>query len=113
MNIAERLKELREKKDISKKDLTDAVNIKYSTYANYESGTREPNSEVLIALANYYGVTIDYIMGREKAPTEELTAEALVNMLAGKLNRAPEVEEMEALRDIFYSLLKLLDNKSK
>lgn len=62
--ISARLKSLRQERGITKKQLSDEVGLKYSTYANYESGLREPNSEALIALSEYYGVTIDYIMGR-------------------------------------------------
>jgi phage repressor protein C with HTH and peptisase S24 domain len=37
--------------------------LNYSTYANYESGFREPNSEVLQILSRHYGVSIDYLLG--------------------------------------------------
>jgi len=63
MIIAERLKILRRERGLTKKDLISALPINYSTYANYESGLREPNSEVLQMLAKYFGVSIDYLMG--------------------------------------------------
>jgi len=63
MIIAERLRLLRREKDISKRELVAMLPINYSTYANYESGFREPNSEVLQLLARHYNVSIDFLMG--------------------------------------------------
>jgi len=61
--IAERLRILRREKDISKRELVSMLPLNYSTYANYESGFREPNSEVLQLLAKHFGVSIDYLLG--------------------------------------------------
>jgi len=61
--IAERLRDLRHEKGISKRELITALPINYSTYANYESGFREPNSEILQMLARYFNVSMDYLMG--------------------------------------------------
>ena len=63
MVIAERLRTLRREKNLSKRELVGILPINYSTYANYESGFREPNSEVLQMLARHFGVSIDYLMG--------------------------------------------------
>ena len=63
MVIAERLRTLRRERELSKRELVGQLPINYSTYANYESGFREPNSEVLQMLARFYGVSIDYLMG--------------------------------------------------
>lgn len=61
--IAERLRILRKEKGLSKRDLVATLPLNYSTYANYESGFREPNSEVLQILASHFGVSIDYLIG--------------------------------------------------
>lgn len=61
-----KLKELREARHLSMKDVARALNIPYTTYVNYEKGDRKPNSEFLIAIAQFYNVTIDYIIGIEK-----------------------------------------------
>lgn len=63
MIIGERLRLLRKEKGISKRELVSSLPLNYSTYANYESGFREPNSEVLQMLARYYNVSLDFIMG--------------------------------------------------
>jgi len=61
--IAERLRSLRRELNITKRELVTSLPLNYSTYANYESGFREPNSEVLQVLAAHFGVSLDYLMG--------------------------------------------------
>ena len=61
--IAERLRALRREKELSKRDLVAMLPLNYSTYANYESGFREPNSEVLQMLARHFGVSVDFLLG--------------------------------------------------
>lgn len=63
MTIAERLKELREKKGMNKKEVANSLGIPYSTYNNWEIGAREPNSHNLKMIAKFYQVTIDHLMG--------------------------------------------------
>lgn len=58
-----RLKELREDSDITQKCLADFLHIKQNTYSQYENGQRQPPLEVLISLAKFYKVTLDYLVG--------------------------------------------------
>ena len=59
-----RIKELREKKGINMMQAARLLSMPYTTYVNYEKGLREPTSEVLIQLANFYDTSVDYIVGR-------------------------------------------------
>jgi len=61
--IADRLRVLRRELNITKRELVSRLPLNYSTYANYESGHREPSSEVLQLLANHFGVSIDFLLG--------------------------------------------------
>ena len=61
--IAERLRTLRVDAGLSKRDLVAMLPLNYSTYANYESGFREPNSDVLQMLAKHFNVSVDYLLG--------------------------------------------------
>lgn len=58
-----RLKELREDSDITQKYLAELLHIKQNTYSQYENGQRQPPLEILISLANFYKVTLDYLVG--------------------------------------------------
>lgn len=59
-----RIKELRESKGISMRQAALDLGMPYTTYVNYEKGAREPNSETLILLADYYNTSIDYMLGK-------------------------------------------------
>ncbi|MCM1286645.1 MAG: XRE family transcriptional regulator [Bacteroides sp.] len=59
-----RIKLLRSEKNISMSQASKELRIPYTTYVNYEKGEREPNSEMLVKLANYFQVSVDYLIGR-------------------------------------------------
>lgn len=59
-----RIRDLREDNDLTQTELGKKLNIPQRTYAYYESGERTIPPEVLIALADFYGTTIDYILER-------------------------------------------------
>ena len=69
METKDILKQLRKTRGYSNaKDFCDASGISYNTYQNYEAGKRVPTADILITLADFYGVTTDYLLGREPAP---------------------------------------------
>jgi transcriptional regulator with XRE-family HTH domain len=59
------IKRLREKHDISIRDLATKVNISYVTLSRLENGIQKLYDEHLIALADYFKVSIDYLLGRD------------------------------------------------
>ena len=63
MNI-NRLKEIREDKDLLQKDIAKALNIKQQQYSEYEIGKRLIPINYLSDLADYYNVSIDYLLGK-------------------------------------------------
>ena len=58
-----RIKELREDKDITQREIADYLHIKQNTYSQYENGQRQLPIECLIALSKYYNTSTDYILG--------------------------------------------------
>lgn len=77
-----RLKELRKETNKSMAEVARDLNIPYTTYVNYEKETREPNSETLIALADYFHCTIDYLIGRsdERVNTDQIDISNVKNI---------------------------------
>lgn len=69
--LGEKLKKLREEKEKSQKDLGDYLGISASAYGFYEQGQREPDIEKLTKLADYFGVSVDFLTGR--TDNEQLT----------------------------------------
>ena len=61
MNL--RLRDLREDSDLTQQDVADFLNIKQSTYSQYENEKRQIPIEALIKLAGFYKVSTDYILG--------------------------------------------------
>ena len=62
--MANRIKDLREDHDMRQSDLANAVGIDQRTISNYETGKTNPDSEALIRIADFFGVSIDYLVGR-------------------------------------------------
>lgn len=73
MNIGERLKQLRLQKKISQTDLAKHFNIARSTLSQYESNTRTPSDEMKLKFAEYYNVSIDYLLGKTENTEGRLT----------------------------------------
>ncbi|MCX4257519.1 MAG: helix-turn-helix transcriptional regulator [Oscillospiraceae bacterium] len=63
-----RLKEIRKSKNISQEQAANSLGISVRAYQNYEYEQREPNIEMINKLADFYGVTTDYLLGREPLP---------------------------------------------
>lgn len=66
--IGERLKSLRLQKKPTQKAIAEAVNITEVSYQRYEYGTVRPSLDTLIALADYFDVSLDYLCGRSDNP---------------------------------------------
>ena len=63
-----RLKELRKKKGISQLRLATDLNTTQNTISRYETGEREPGIAELIKIAEYFNVSVDYLIGRTDTP---------------------------------------------
>lgn len=61
--IGEKLKEIRESKGMNKKEFAQYLGLKYTTYNNYEIGSREPSSDFLILISEKFDISIDYLLG--------------------------------------------------
>lgn len=63
-----RLRDLREDADLLQKDVAGYLNCTQVCYSFYENGKRDIPTQVLIRLAAYYGVSIDYLLGQTDNP---------------------------------------------
>lgn len=63
---AERIKKIRTEKGKTQTEIAKVLDISYQAYAHYEKGRREPTPDQLIKLADYYGITVDYLLGHNK-----------------------------------------------
>ena len=68
MIFSERLIEIRKSRNLTQKEVYEAVGMSALGYQRYEYGTREPAFQKLLALADFFGVSIDYLVGRTDNP---------------------------------------------
>ncbi len=68
IDYADRLKKIRLKMDLKQTEVAAAAGLSLRTYQRYEYGQRQPTADVLVALANFYDVSIDYLVGRTNNP---------------------------------------------
>ena len=78
-----RLKELRIKKKLSQSQLGKILGVSGQTILNWENGIYEPSINNLILLANYFNVTIDYIVGRNS--TTNPIIEDIIKYISSKI----------------------------
>ncbi|MBE6957725.1 MAG: helix-turn-helix transcriptional regulator [Ruminococcaceae bacterium] len=62
----ERIRNLREDRDLKQEDLAKVLNCTQACYSHYESGKRDIPTEVLVKLAKFYSVSVDYLLGLTK-----------------------------------------------
>ena len=63
MQYAQRLRDLREDRDLTQEDIAKVIGTSQSYYAQYENGKRAIPFERMVVLAEYYNVSLDYIAG--------------------------------------------------
>ena len=64
----QRIRDLREDNDLKQRQLAEFLNCSQQVYSNYELGQRDIPTDVLIRLANFYHVSIDYLLGQTANP---------------------------------------------
>ena len=62
------LRNIREDRDIKQKDVAKYLNVSQNTYSQYETGVISITAEILIKLADFFGVSVDYLLDRTDNP---------------------------------------------
>jgi transcriptional regulator with XRE-family HTH domain len=70
-----RLKSIRNDKNITQKELGKILSLSHATINRYERGVNEPDSSTIVKIAEYFDVTLDYLLGRVDEPNAFLTKE--------------------------------------
>lgn len=103
-----RLKELRLKKKLSQSDIANLLEVTQQAYANYERGAREADYKTLMILADFFDVSIDYLLGREVKESKQVVdvkSETLYPILEKykKLNAEGKRKVNEYIEDLISS----------
>ena len=93
-----KLQELRERKGVSMTEIARLLGMKYTTYVGYEKGQREPNSDVLVKIADFYGTTVDYLLGVNNERTSGKSTGVMIPVL-GYVRAGVPIEAVEEILD--------------
>lgn len=94
-----KLKELRKENKKTQQDVADKLNIAQQTYARYELETSEPTIDTLCKLADYYGVSLDYLIGRDFA-NEFVYLNDFEKNLIKQIRKLNEINKIRILAEI-------------
>lgn len=59
------IKDIRSRKGLTQAEVASAIGVSSVVYSRYETGSRQPSIDILIQLADIFGVTVDYLLGRQ------------------------------------------------
>jgi methanogenic corrinoid protein MtbC1 len=98
VEFSSRLRELRTRRKLRQKDLAEKLGVAQTTVANYEQGSRFPGERILERIADFFGVSLDYLLGRadpggreaqpDSSPLSPLARRYLEALLAGNRGEA-------------------------
>lgn len=80
-----RIKDLREDRDLKQSELAEIINTSQQNLSNYEQEKSSPTKEIWIKLANYFEVTTDFLMGKTNNPQNEMFTNGLTTEEIQKL----------------------------
>lgn len=101
-SLGQRLRNLRESKKLNQKELAEILHINNSTLSQYESDTRVPSDEIKIKIAEYFDVTLDYLIGKPIAPqtpTKHVPKKGIKIPVLGEVQAGIPVEAIEDIID--------------
>lgn len=98
--FGDRLRELREEKELMSKDFAKIMNVEPATVTNWEKGKRFPKDDVLLKIADYFNVSIDYLLGREYKEIESLKEgkESLTMKLLKKIIAENDIKNVDDIK---------------
>lgn len=112
--FSKRLAELRRKRGLSQKQAAADLGVSQALLSHYERGIRECGLEFLLRAANYYAVSCDYLLGREKASKDSELAMTSVFNFSDTVGHKRVNEYVQNISAVFaYKLLRLLCAQKK
>ncbi len=103
-NFGTRLRKLRKENNLRQKDLAEILNLAQTTIANYEKNARFPNQETLNDIADYFNISLDYLLGRsnQRVFPDKNNSNALTNIL----NKEHFIDNNKLAKKYFEYILK-------
>jgi transcriptional regulator with XRE-family HTH domain len=115
--IGKRIQLLRKSKKITQEEAAEKMGIVRSTYANYESGKREPDFDTTKLIADFYGVSVDYLLGRDSTNEDGFNdAETTIRLIkeeAARIGLSVEDPRFQKLLSDAFEMLRLARGKNE
>ncbi|MDF2565101.1 MAG: transcriptional regulator, family [Massilibacillus sp.] len=111
--FGQNLQKLRTNNNMTQEDLGKLLNVSQSTIAYYESGKKQPSLETIIVIADYFRVSVDYLLDRVNSfnSTSQITDISQDNLnLLRKINNLPDADRKEIESYIQYKERSKKDN---
>lgn len=109
-----RLRQLRQSKDLTLKKVADDIGISENLIGKYEREEREPKLKTWIKLADYFNVSVSYLQGltglsKGKTPSDEIkpSDDLDINYLHQRINRMLEIDNLQELQDELENVIKI------
>lgn len=111
--LNQRLKSLRQEKKITQEQLAEIIGVERSSIGKYESPNKPvvPSSDIIIKLAEYFNVSVDYLLGREEKPSE-INSDSLSQKIIETFNSLDDEKQKIALEYLEF-LASRRDNSEK
>ena len=107
MSTGDKILKLMDNKNISRSELSKALNINYQTLCKYLQNKRSIPGDILINIANYFNVTLDYLLDRDELSLMESTEYNHIEL-------AKEIENLnEDDKELVKNLIRSLNSKNK
>lgn len=97
--FAKRLRDLRESKNLQQKDIANELEVLEATISMWETGKRIPYSDMLVKIANYFDVSVDYLLGNDKEISDNEKKLKEKETLKNALKNAGYMKDNEVLSD--------------
>lgn len=98
------LKNLRKSQKKTQTDVANYLDTTYQTYAHYETGRHQPDPETLAKLADYFNVSVDYLLGRDTPENENKKIDEAISRIDRKFNKLNK-EQQEQIENYLDFLL--------
>lgn len=112
MNFGEKLKKLREERGVYQRDLAVYIGVTPTTISYYEANRKKPQMEKLNKIAEFFGVTVDYLLGQEKSidNLEDEFPEGI--RLLRRANKELSDSDKEVMADVMKSIIEARRKKN-
>lgn len=112
ITFGKKLRDLRQQKNLSQRNLSKIIGVGYTTIANWEVDRNLPNNATILKIANYFNVSVDYLIGNDNPPPPLFTYPEFSRALANAEIDDEDFKQLSAKdkEQLISVIKKLLDN---